>query len=449
LANSLEVSIPQETVNDESVKVLAWKVDSGSRVRYDQLICEVETSKAVIEIHSPADGVIEYNIAAGTEVAVGSKLCEIFNDTSSSTAPTGALIEQTGASAKPLSTTSSAIATLQTPAARLSHAAAKLAAEYRVTPESFAPGTLVRKQDVLRLIGKPPETTPDARATTDRETEKHAPSNSHAAAGVPVRWVELPRRKIIESRLLATGQANCLPSSVTGSCTIVKLRENLEKDGLSAVGFNALVVFEAARLLRKFPLLNAFHDRGRAAYYEQINIAWAIDGEEGLVAPVVRQADEKSLREIAGAMEQHVHRYVTRSLEPGDFLGATFTVSDLSMDGISFFQPLISQGQSAILGIGSDSEDERGEVLNLTLTFDHQLSEGRMAGRFLRELAYRLEAHDEVAQDASAGGASANSNRHCMVCQQDAESLSRLKACLVKSEVPSGLICSICLAGFS
>ena len=86
-------------------------------------------------------------------------------------------------------------------------------------------------------------------------------------------------------------------------------------------------------------------------------------------------------------------RYVEGKLATSDFLGGTFTISDLSGDGISHFHPLISQGQAAILGVGGELDGAGNETLYLTLAFDHQLAEGRKAAQFVRELARRLEAH--------------------------------------------------------
>jgi pyruvate/2-oxoglutarate dehydrogenase complex dihydrolipoamide acyltransferase (E2) component len=87
-------------------------------------------------------------------------------------------------------------------------------------------------------------------------------------------------------------------------------------------------------------------------------------------------------------------------LAPSDLLGATFTISDLSGDGVSFFQPLISPAQSAILVVGSELTSGDDERLYLTLAFDHQLAEGRKAARFVRELSKRLEIHADLGPTA-------------------------------------------------
>jgi pyruvate/2-oxoglutarate dehydrogenase complex dihydrolipoamide acyltransferase (E2) component len=217
---------------------------------------------------------------------------------------------------------------------------------------------------------------------------------------------------------------------------------------VSTVGLNALIVFEVARLLRKYPMFNAIYDRGRVGHYREINIGWAIDAGQGLVVPVVKHADQKSLPEIASIMEKHVEAYAGNSLAPGDFLSGTFTLADLSGYGVSVFQPLISRGQSAILGVGSDMASESGEPLYLTLAFDHQVTEGRRAAQFLQEISGRLEVHAEIDRTPTDGPHSPDSEPFCVLCQRDGSTLRELGAILVRSEIPPGSVCSLCLAGY-
>ena len=98
-------------------------------------------------------------------------------------------------------------------------------------------------------------------------------------------WSDLPIRKIVEGKILAAAKATCIQSSVTTSVRIPAIRMRVEKLELSSVGFDALILFEVARLLRKFPVLNAVCDRGRIGEYQEINIGWALDGGQGLLVP--------------------------------------------------------------------------------------------------------------------------------------------------------------------
>ena len=455
------VTIPQETVNDESVRILAWKVASGAKVERDQQLCEVETSKAVMDIEAPSAGVVVYSAAAGDEVPVGSTICQIVPEGMPvpSMAETATEIAQGDpvGQASPVVTKAEIaqlladqaieppIDTADLPPARLTPLAAKLAAEFGFAKDSFVRGSLVRRDDVLRRAGKlPPESAPTPLAAKSPAPIKPTePVENTPVPGVEVAWTDLPRRKIFEAKILGQGQARTVQSQVTSSVRAPRLRARLERLGLTSIGLGALTIFEAARLLRKYPEFNAIHDRGRMGQYNDVNIGWAIDGGQGLMVPVVPQADQKTPQEIVEIMQRHIDAYIEGKLATADFLGGTFTISDLSSDGISHFHPLISQGQSAILGVGGEFDGAGNETLYLTLAFDHQLTEGRKAAQFVRELAGRLEAHAALEPEP------VQPEPYCALCQRDREALRLIRGILVRSEIPAGFVCSVCLAELS
>jgi len=456
------VTIPQETVNDESVRILAWKVASGAKVERDQQLCEVETSKAVMDIEAPSAGVVVYSAAAGDEVPVGSTICQIvpegmavpsMAETATEIAQ-GDPVGQASPVAAPVVTKAEiaqlpadqaiepTIDTADFPPARLTPLAAKLAAEFGFAKDSFTRGSLVRRDDVLRRAGKlPAESAVPAKSPVPAKPAE--PVENAPVAGVGIAWTDLPRRKIFEAKVLAQGQARTVQSQVTSSVRASRLRARLERLGLTSIGLGALTIFEAARLLRKYPEFNAIHDRGRMGQYSDVNIGWAIDGGQGLMVPVVPQADQKTPQEIVEIMQRHIDAYVEGKLATADFLGGTFTISDLSGDGISHFHPLISQGQSAILGVGGELDGAGNETLYLTLAFDHQLAEGRKAAQFVRELAGRLEAHAALEPEP------VQPEPYCALCQRDREALRLIRGILVRSEIPAGFVCSVCLAELS
>ncbi|HUB82409.1 MAG TPA: 2-oxo acid dehydrogenase subunit E2 [Bryobacteraceae bacterium] len=392
MVEPVTIFIPRHNVNDDSVRILAWKVASGARVEKDQLICEVETSKAVLEIHAPESGVLAYSVPEGGELPTGSPLCTVFP---------AEMAVQAGRQMAPPSESNP-------DAPRLSAAARARAAEFGIDPSSFPAGRLVREKDVFQQAGRPPD------------------------SGVPIRWQDLPRRKVLEGRMLQRGRTMAVRSSITAVC---------RAKSLPAERVQPLTICEAARLLRKYPLLNAVHDNGRAGVYAQVNIGWALDGGQGLSVPVIPDADQKREQEIAELMDRQLEAYLESALSPADLAGGTFTVTDLSGQGAGFFEPLLVPGQAAILGIGKDFGEGTEAILNLTLAFDHQITEGRTAALFLRDLCQRLEAH------GSAGPVEV-SEPYCVLCHRDAKTLRRLKLVLLKSAVPPGLVCSLCAAGW-
>jgi hypothetical protein len=273
------------------------------------------------------------------------------------------------------------------------------------------------------------------------EAERSAP-----AIGVPVAWKELPRRKVFEGRMLRQGAAGTIRSSVTASVNIRHLRFKLTRLWKTGLGITALVVFESSRLLLNFKEFNALFDRGRVGTYEQINIGWAIDGGNGLMVPVIANAESKSPIEMVAQMTAQYERYMQGALAPADFLGGTFTVSDLSSEGVAHFQPLISQGQCAILGVGSEMDGEENERLSLTLSFDHQVTEGKRAAQFLRELTRRLGAHG-AREDHPFDNPAAPVEPQCARCGRDSQALRELNGILLRTEYPAGYVCSACLVG--
>src|SRR5439155_1406804 len=138
----------------------------------------------------------------------------------------------------------------------------------------------------------------------------------------------------------------------------------------------AIFVYETARLLRKYPVLNAFHEEGKINYYEDVNVGLAIDAGRGLKVPAICHADKKGLVEITHEIEDQVLNYLDDKLSPAMLAGGTFTITDLSGDEVVSFHPLINQGQAAILGVGAEYyRPGRGEgFFNLILAFDHQLT---------------------------------------------------------------------------
>jgi pyruvate/2-oxoglutarate dehydrogenase complex dihydrolipoamide acyltransferase (E2) component len=251
----LAVTIPQETVNDETVRILSWMVASGSHVEKEQLLCEVETSKAVLEIHAPDAGIVRYVAAVGDEVPVGATICEVFPR------GVGAPAEPALAAKTVQDATASSAAEL--PPARFTASARAMATDRGIDLASFPPGALVRSADVLRKAGEgvPSRSTPGAREARRANT----PSENTPVPGVPVIWHDLPRRKLLESDILRTAQSGCIQSSVTVICRSSAFRARVEALGLSTR--TALVIFEAARLLRKYPMFNAVCQSGRMGQY--------------------------------------------------------------------------------------------------------------------------------------------------------------------------------------
>ena len=154
-----------------------------------------------------------------------------------------------------------------------------------------------------------------------------------------------------------------------------------------------------AKALQKFPALNSRWMNGEILQPDSIHIGLAVDTQNGLIVPVVRNADQKPLPELAEASAALVARARDRRLSNKECMGGTFTVSNLGAFGIDAFTPVINLGESAILGIGAirrtpDLSDDGSitwsQQMTLSLTFDHQVVDGAPAARFLQHVVDEL-----------------------------------------------------------
>lgn len=183
-----------------------------------------------------------------------------------------------------------------------------------------------------------------------------------------------------------------------GAC--VDLRERLKEHADPAPSLNDMVVKACALTLRDHPNVNAAYRDGRFERYGRVNVGVAVAGEDALIVPVVRDADRKSLGEIARSTRELARRVREGTIEPPDLAGGTFTVSNLGMFGITRFAAVINPPQAAILAVGAVEErpvvrDGRiavGRLMTVSLSSDHRILYGADAARFLADLRARLEA---------------------------------------------------------
>lgn len=294
------------------------------------------------------------------------------------------------------------------------------------------------------------------RSQTAGATPVSHPAAAHAgpvgAAGVAVRDEPLSRAKRTEIKYLASAFQHALPSAVSVAVPTRGLRAAVQS--LAPVGGNAtaVIAYEAARLLRKYPLFNGYYEDGHAKLYQQVNVGFAVDAGKGLKVPVIRDADTKSIAQVSEEIGQHVFAYLSDALPVETLAGGTFTLTDLSGEGVTYFHPLINRGQSAILGVGAEYFPPGGSdgVFNLILAFDHQLSDGRTAAKFLGELADRLRSYEAAAKDRSAP-ARPPAELRCSNCQRSlspSDPHNRFLVPVIMPDGSDGRLCQICFDGW-
>lgn len=400
MSERVPILVERDNVNDESVTLVRWFVLNGERVEAETLVAEVETSKANLEVHAEKPGYLQWAVPEGAEVAVFSAigyLCEHPIDTTSmpvqAAPPPLVAAGQAGAvgwttakrtDKRPLET--GPWFSMAIRPQRFSRLAEKMMQAHGLTAADFAGKTLVRKQDVLDRLN-PPAVEPVAPApalqTGSRITQPYAE-------------IPLSKMKRAEGAALAAGLRNSVSSSVSVVCFTRGLRKNLQKYPVETGNLSAVIVYEAARLLRKYPVLNATYRAGAMLQYEQVNIGFALDDGRGLKVAVIPRTDEQSLRQVADELMQMTIAYISDKLTPAQISNATFTVSDLSGFGVAEAYPVISENQGAILAVGTElfAPGAVYGTYTMTLAFDHQLADGRTAGRFLNDLKKRLQTYE-------------------------------------------------------
>jgi pyruvate dehydrogenase E2 component (dihydrolipoyllysine-residue acetyltransferase) len=394
------VIMPALGVAQEKGTLLNWLKPEGQSVTKGEPLMEVETDKATVEIEAPASGILTNVTAfAGDEIPVGNKIAVILAPGEVATPaalhqhplPQGEgtgegrpVISTPTPPAEPAaSTTSDGGRLLASPAAK------RIAREKGIDLASLkgsGPGGSVVAEDVLR-------------STTSQA----------AAPGGPPKIKEIvqltPMRRIVGERMTKSKQtAPHFYLTIDADMTeITRRRSALKEKGEQLVpSINDFILSACARALKDFPSLNAAFTDQRVELYSDINIGVAVALEEGLVVPVIRNADRLSLQELGKQSRELADKAQKRKLFPLDYEGGTFTVSNLGMFGVDSFIAIINPPQCAILAVGQVGPRvvPHGEgiavrpIMTATLSADHRVADGAVAARFLQEVRRLLERPD-------------------------------------------------------
>ncbi|MCW3051161.1 MAG: Pyruvate/2-oxoglutarate dehydrogenase [Chthonomonadales bacterium] len=469
-------NMPQLGSTMEEGTILKWHKNEGDTVRAGEVLLEIETDKASMEVEAPSDSVVRKILALAEAVVPIRQAIAILADANESI---DALLAEAGIGAPPTADSApqpAAIAPVAaaTPVAPLSEPAVNgaagpvfisprarriadekgvavallagrgtgpqgrvierdveafvaaqaaqpipvLAAEAsgrnapRTTPlaarmaddlgidlndlSTGLPGSRVRREDVLRHA----ETTRPA-----AEAAPVAPPKPEAApAGVTVLAFGGMRKRIADNVAKSAFSAPHVTLTLEVDMTAcaefrTRLIPDVEKAYGTRLSFTDVLVKATARALGEHPLLNAALVGNEVHLFSSKNIGVAVALEEGLIVPVVKGAEQKSLGSISAELKQLVERSRTGKFTPDDLSGGTFTITNLGSFGIDVFDPIIVTGQAAILGVGRiadkpvviQKEVVVRSMMNLCLSFDHRILDGAPAARFLQRLKELLE----------------------------------------------------------
>ncbi|MBO9666160.1 MAG: 2-oxo acid dehydrogenase subunit E2 [Bdellovibrio sp.] len=421
-----DVKLPELGEGVTEGELVKWLVKSGDTVKADQAIAEVLTDKATVEVPTPVAGVVgELKFKAGDVVKVGSTMITLTGASSSANASTSAnaTADKSAAAAKaaaPVATTtgaSHAVASAQagifppvadskvlaTPATR------RLARETGVDINALSGTGLagrVTREDVLAAGGGAVATTSSAKApaaggmTIPRpayQGQAGAPEERVALIGIRKRIAEnMQRSKQIIPHFTIMDEAKV--------DSLVALRESLkdfaEKNG-TKITYLPIVIKAMVATIREFPMFNASIDdaAGEIVYKKYFNIGFAADTPTGLVVPVIKNADQKTILEISKEIIDLSKRARDGKLKPDEMKGACITVTNIGSIGGTYATPVINHPEVAILGmykidekpVIKDGQLKAIKVMNYTMTADHRLIDGALAARFLAAFIGRIE----------------------------------------------------------
>jgi 2-oxoglutarate dehydrogenase dihydrolipoamide succinyltransferase (E2 component) len=265
----------------------------------------------------------------------------------------------------------------------------------------------VTKQDVLNYLEQRQQGTPStpAAATTSASVPAQAPAVS--GEGVEIIPMDHIRKKIAEHMVLTVHTAAHVGLYIeVDMLNVFKIRERSKdsfnrKEGIKLT-YMPFIAEAVVKTLKEFPLVNASLDENNIVIKHFINLGIAVDTEQGLIVPVIKNTDALNIVGIARAINDLADRARNRKLKPDDVSGGTFSISNFGVFGTKIGFPLINQPQVAILGVGS--LEKRAVVVNdaiairpmmdISLTFDHRLIDGALGARFLQRLKAHLESYE-------------------------------------------------------
>lgn len=417
-----------------------WLKKEGEAVKAGDVIAEIETDKATMEVEAVDEGILgKILVADGTaNVKVNAPIAVLIEDGESanaapsapaataaaqtpeppaSAAPTAAPVETASGGPAPVHSNGHDTSTTRIAASPLARRMAKQSGIDLSSLKGTGPNGRIVRADIDAAAGKPkphaqPAPEPQAAAPAPQPAPAPAapPPAAKPAAPITAPHTLVPNttmRKVISRRLLESHQG--VPFFfVTLDIEIdamLKLRADLNakspKDGPGAfkLSVNDLVIKAAAAALRRVPELNASYTEDAIALYDDVDISVAVSLPTGLITPIVKNADRKGLSTISNEMKDLGARAKSGKLKPEEFQGGTFSISNLGMFGTKQFTAIINPPQVAILAVGAGEPRpvvKNGalaiaSIMTCTLSVDHRVADGALGAQWMAEFKKIIE----------------------------------------------------------
>lgn len=428
-----EVVMPRLGLNMKEGLLVRWMAGDGERVEKGQPLFVVETDKVTNQVEAEVGGILRRLVREGTSVPVAGLVAYILQEGEalpSEVRPTASKPQAARPSAPPEARAAPARAALASPAARRrarelgvdlqevvgtgpdgaitvedveQHAARKAAQEAPLEVRATPAARHLAQELGVDLASVTPS-GPGGRITredVERAARRPAPAVEEEVV-VPLEGVRAVIAQRMHRSLQETAQVTL--ATEVDATNLVQARAQVnavrEQRGQAPLSYNAILVKVVAMALREFPYMNATFAEGAIRQHRDIHIGMAVDTARGLVVPVVRHADRKSIAQIQEELQALAERALAGQSTLDDLSGGTFTITNLGALGVEVFTPILNYPEVAILGVGRIVPKPvvyQGGLyirdrLTLSLTFDHRLVDGAPAARFLQRVGSLIEA---------------------------------------------------------
>ena len=399
---SIEIKSPTfpESVADGTIA--KWVKKEGDHVNQDEVIVEIETDKVVLEVLAQSDGVVSKIIKPEGEIVASSELIGEFEESDGSSVTQKVQKEE---KSEPNEKTKLDKSDDLDNSKKMGPAAKKMISEKNIDPENInasGKNNTITKADVINHL----ETK-----AIDKENNNIFSESITIGEDRPEKRVPMSRlRSTIAKRLVSVKQETAMLTTFN-EVDMLPIKELRAKYGAEfqeehnvKLGFMGFFVIAAVQALKKFPVVNASIDGNDVVYHGFQDIGVAVSTERGLVVPVIKDADTKSLPEIEKAILSYSDKARNGKLSIDEMQGGTFTISNGGIFGSLLSTPILNAPQTAILGMHAIQDRPvaiNGEVvirpmMYLAMSYDHRLLDGKEAVTFLVSIKEQLESPERL-----------------------------------------------------
>lgn len=419
----VEVLMPKMGESITEGKIVKWHRKPGEKIERDEVLLEISTDKVDTEIPSSATGIISKILTEEQEtVSVGTVIAYIETDpskvVSAETVPAAASVAEpaeiaadnglehaVGGAAEKASTSGKNGERFLSPLVRSMAKAEGISVDELTSVGGSGAGGRVTKEDVKKYIENRSQAAETARKPVQRQTQSAPSREGYDSGRDQVMPIDNMRQRIME-HMVASRDTSVHVAAITEvdmtkiSVFISQKGKEFEKNEGFKLTYMPFIAHACVRALKDFPLVNSTIGENAVIRHNYVNLGIAVAIETtGLLVPVVKGADEKSVTGLARAIFDLAKRARTKRLTGEDTMGSTFSITNYGVFGNLMGTPIINQPNVAILGVGAVKK--RPVVINdaiairqmgfLTLSFDHRLVDGALGGQFLEKIVYYLE----------------------------------------------------------